>query len=81
VAPDPQALDPKLGTDVFERLRVLAGSYDQTVATSSKPICRYKAKFVVARRSPNASRPRWLIEAYQNDDYVLFRVAPGTCRR
>jgi hypothetical protein len=77
VTGNPEVVDPAFGRDAFARGALIARSYDERVATSAQPICRYDAKLVITRAT--APLPRWLHPVYRNDDYVLSRPVEA-CR-
>ena len=74
---NPTTLDPDFGTDLTERERLIARSYDHAVQTSTVAICRYDVKLVVTRSDVPAAR--WLVELYRNRYYALYRVRPEAC--
>ena len=77
VTENPAVLDPATGTDAPARVTLVAQSYDKVVATSKRPICKYKTPLVVARST--VQPPPWLARLYANQYYQLLEVRPGTC--
>jgi hypothetical protein len=75
---DPRTVDPDFGGDAYDRNALLAEAYDRRVESSSLPVCRYGAAYVVAQ-TPVAV-PAWLEPVAANDSYELLRVKPGACQ-
>jgi hypothetical protein len=76
---NPEAVDPDLGTDTAARVALINESYDHLVATSRLPVCRYRARFVLA--GADVPAPPWLDRIYENEQFQLFAVKAGTCPR
>lgn len=74
---NPEVVDPDFGTDPAGRDKLIGDSYDQAVATSREPICRYGVRFVLARGKVPA--PPWLTQVYTNGDFQILEVRPGAC--
>jgi hypothetical protein len=69
-------LEPSL-MSATKRIDLIATAYDQTVAHSAAPICRYHVKLVVARSS--VTPPRWLSLVERTQTYALYKVSRPPC--
>jgi hypothetical protein len=74
---NPHVLDPSPPMTVMDRLSLMASWYDQTVAHSAAPICRYKVKFVVVGSS--VPPPPWLSLVEKTQTYALYKVSRPPC--
>jgi hypothetical protein len=77
VTGSPKLLSPALGTNVALRTPMIAAAYQDRVASTREPICRYHAYLVVTHVPFKA--PPWLAPLYSNASFDLFRVRRGTC--
>lgn len=77
VTENPAVLDPAQGTDAVARSALIAESYDRVIASSRKPICKYRTPLVIARAA--VPPPSWLERLYANGVWQILKVRPETC--
>jgi hypothetical protein len=78
VTGDPAIVTARLPADATARSLQMGQDYDRFTAHSPSAACTYRVALVVTRTS--AKPPRWLVPVFRNADFVVSRLAKGTCR-